>query len=78
MRQKAQRDARGRSVSTLTDAQVTDASSQVFVDGSDKYHVERCDPAVPAMGQLLETLNTANDFSAFVRSMRKEFKKGCC
>ena len=54
------------------------SSSQVFVDGSDKYHVERCEPTVPAMAQLLETLNTANDFSAFVRSMRKEFKKGCC
>ena len=36
--------------------------------------VERCEPAVRALPQLLESLNTGNDFSLFVRSMRKQFK----
>ena len=48
--------------------------SQVFVDGGDKYHVESCEPAVNGMDGFLGALNTNNDFSAFVRSMRKAFK----
>ena len=48
---------------------------QVFVDGGDKYHVESCEPAVRGMDALLTQLNTDNDFSAFVRSMRKGFKE---
>lgn len=49
-------------------------SFQVFVDSGDKYHVESCEPAVPEINDLLATLNKNNDFSAFVRSMRKHFK----
>ena len=37
--------------------------------------VERCEPHVRALPQLLEILNTGNDFSQFVRSMRKQFKE---
>ena len=47
---------------------------QVFVDDGDKYHVESCEPLVSGMDELLATLNSDNDFSAFVRSMRKRFK----
>jgi hypothetical protein len=47
---------------------------QVFVDGGDKYHVESCEPPLDGLDGLIETLNTGNDFSAFVRSMRKRFK----
>jgi kinetochore protein Spc25 len=47
---------------------------QVFVDGGDKYHVESCEPAVPGIDELIQTLNSDNDFSAFVRAMRKRFK----
>lgn len=50
---------------------------QVFVDGGDKYHVESCEPPVPAIDELIETLNSDNDFSSFVRSMRKRFKAMC-
>ncbi|KAL1515932.1 hypothetical protein AB1Y20_002546 [Prymnesium parvum] len=52
-------------------------SFHVFVDGNDKYHIEQCNPAVPALDQLLDALNEANNFSSFVRAMRKEFKKMC-
>ena len=48
---------------------------QVFVDGGDKYHVESCEPLVQGMDELLGTLNRDNDFSAFVRSMRRRFKE---
>lgn len=48
---------------------------QVFVDGGDKYHVESCEPLVQGMDELVTTLNTDNDFSRFVRSMRKGFKQ---
>ena len=37
--------------------------------------VEDCEPAVPALPKLMEKLNHSNDFSAFVRAMRGEFKK---
>jgi len=50
---------------------------QVFVDGGDKYHVESCEPPVAGMDELIDTLNTDNDFSAFVRQMRKRFKQLC-
>lgn len=40
----------------------------------DKYHVEMCEPAIPNMEELLAQLNTGNDFSRFVRDMRKGFK----
>lgn len=37
--------------------------------------VEACDPPVSAMSQLLQALNSGNDFSAFVRGMRKQFRQ---
>ena len=52
-------------------------SFEVFVDGADRYHVEQCEPSVPSMPQLLERLNTNNDFGAFVRAMRAGFKELC-
>ena len=50
---------------------------QVFVDQGDKYHVESCEPPVAGMESLIEALNTNNDFSAFVRAMRRRFKALC-
>lgn len=47
---------------------------QVYVDTSDRYHVNNCEPAVSDVQILVDTLNSSNDFSAFVRSMRKSFK----
>jgi len=47
---------------------------QVFVDPNDHYHIERCEPTIPAIDALTESLNSSNDFSAFVRGMRREFK----
>ena len=49
-------------------------SFQVFVDGGDQYHVESCEPAVSGLDELIDALNTGNDFSAFVLNMRKRFK----
>ena len=40
---------------------------QVFVDGGDKYHIESCEPAVADIDELIQSLNSDNDFSAFVR-----------
>ena len=52
-------------------------SFEVFVDGADRYHVEQCEPSVPSMPQLLDRLNTNNDFGAFVRAMRAGFVALC-
>ncbi len=41
---------------------------------ADKYHVESCEPTVPQLDALLASLNKGNDFSRFVRDMRKQFK----
>lgn len=49
-------------------------SFQVFVDGGDKYHVESCSPPLASLASLVDTLNANNDFSAFVRNVRKGFK----
>ena len=53
-------------------------SFQVFVDGGDQYHVESCEPPLPALDELVDALNADNDFSAFVRSMRKRFRGLVC
>ena len=50
---------------------------QVFVDGGDTYHVESCEPPVAGMDELVDALNKDNDFSLFVRQMRKRFKQLC-
>ena len=36
--------------------------------------LQACEPAVSGMDALVTTLNTSNDFAAFVRAMRKRFK----
>eukprot|EP00908_Phaeocystis_cordata_P000661 Transcript_10724.p6 GENE.Transcript_10724~~Transcript_10724.p6 ORF type:complete len:87 (-),score=54.36 Transcript_10724:514-774(-) len=47
----------------------------VYVDASDRYHVVRCEPAIPDVQSLVDALNASNDFSAFVRNMRKKFQQ---
>lgn len=47
-------------------------SVQVGADNS--YAVQSCEPAVPAMAQLLAQLNSGGSFSQFVRCMRREFR----
>ena len=37
--------------------------------------VVRCEPTVPDVQSLVDALNTSNDFSAFVRNMRKRFQQ---
>lgn len=64
----------------LTFTQIDAASPErefafaVHVDDSDVYQVEQCEPAVAVMPELLAALNASNDFSAFVRGMRQQFK----
>ena len=47
----------------------------VYVDATDRYHIDACEPPIDALPELTATLNRTNDFSAFVRGMRREFKK---
>jgi len=47
----------------------------VYVDSSDRYHVVKCEPEVHDVQSLVDALNTSNDFSAFVRNMRKRFQQ---
>ena len=49
----------------------------VFVDSTDNYHIEACEPTVDALGELQSQLNQTNDFSAFVRGLRRAFKALC-
>lgn len=51
------------------------ASARVLADACSARAVERCEPMVPDVGDLIDALNSSNDFSAFVRKMRREFKK---
>ena len=37
--------------------------------------VVRCEPAIPDVQSLVDALNASNDFSAFVRNMRKKFQQ---
>lgn len=46
----------------------------VHIDPSDKYHVILCDPPLNNTDDLVHELNTSNDFSLFVRRMRRSFK----
>jgi len=50
---------------------------QVFVDSSDHYHIEHCEPHLSGLPALADQLNKTNDFSVFVRSARREFKALC-
>ena len=47
----------------------------VYVDSSDRYHVVKCEPEVHDVQSLVDALNASNDFSAFVRNMRKRFQQ---
>jgi hypothetical protein len=38
--------------------------------------VRACEPEVAALPALVRQLNATNDFSAFVRAMRREFQAG--
>jgi hypothetical protein len=69
-------DDRLRLVFTLIDPRAPEKkfSFTVKITDSDVYRVDTCEPAVPRLADLLNTLNETNDFSAFVQSMRSEFK----
>ena len=47
---------------------------EVRVTAGDQYVVEHCEPMVPDLRALTDTLNTTNDFSAYVRNLRRRFK----
>ena len=49
----------------------------IHVGADNVYTVETCQPAVPRLRELLAELNGSNDFSGFVRGMRREFKGLC-
>ena len=49
----------------------------IHVGADSIYTVETCDPPVPQLRDLLKSLNGSNDFSAFVRGMRRAFKGLC-
>mmetsp|Transcript_43194 Transcript_43194/g.90190 ORF Transcript_43194/g.90190 Transcript_43194/m.90190 type:complete len:239 (+) Transcript_43194:77-793(+) len=70
-------DERLRLVFTNLDARAPSRafSFQVYVDALDKYHIENCEPALPNLPALTDTLNQTNDFSTFVRAVRREFKR---
>ena len=72
-------DERLKLVMTNIDARAPSAvfSFTVFVDASDNYHIEQCEPNIETLPELIAELNQTNDFSAFVRSARREFKSMC-
>uniref|UniRef100_A0A7S3PMG5 Kinetochore protein SPC25 n=1 Tax=Aplanochytrium stocchinoi TaxID=215587 RepID=A0A7S3PMG5_9STRA len=47
----------------------------VFVDQRDKYHIQEISHSVGDIQSLVDDLNESNDFSRFVRQMRKRFKE---
>lgn len=50
----------------------------VFVDTNDVYHVSDVQPPVKDIDGLLVELNNTNDFSRFVRNIRKQFQSLTC
>lgn len=48
----------------------------IFIDGS-KYVMKECEPPLPAsqVDALIDEVNITNDFSKFVRAMRRKFKE---
>jgi chromosome segregation ATPase len=46
----------------------------VHIDPNDKYHVILCDPPLNNTDELVDELNMSNDFSLFVRRMRRSFR----
>jgi hypothetical protein len=69
-------DDRLKLIFTMVDAASPERefSFDVYVNGEDVYEVEQCEPAVPTLPELLAKVNADNDFSAFVRAMRQQFK----
>jgi hypothetical protein len=49
-------------------------SFMLFINARDQYEVQDCSPAVQALPAMLATLNTTNDFSAFIIGMRRQFQ----
>jgi chromosome segregation ATPase len=49
----------------------------IFVDQSDQYHVEQVEPSIGSVAGLLQQVNATNDFSLFVRTVRKQFQALC-
>ena len=49
----------------------------VFVDQDEQYHIEQVEPGVGSIADLMHRLNETNDFSSFVRNMRKKFQALC-
>lgn len=47
----------------------------VAITAQKKYSVKNCMPEVQGLEDMVHQLNTTNNFSKFVRSMRKSFKK---
>ena len=45
----------------------------VHIDPNDHYHVIQCEPQLSNTEELVDELNRTNDFSKFVRRMRKSF-----
>ena len=52
-------------------------SFSLHIDANDVYDVIACEPHVEGIEELLRTLNATNDFSQFVRRMRKKFRALC-
>ena len=48
-------------------------SFAVSIDDDEKYHVRNVKPPVPGLDALVAQVNATNDFSAFVRGLRKKF-----
>lgn len=49
----------------------------VHVDANDKYSVEDINPPVGSIQDAISALNSNNDFSLFVKRMRKKFQALC-
>mmetsp|Transcript_13008 Transcript_13008/g.47535 ORF Transcript_13008/g.47535 Transcript_13008/m.47535 type:complete len:229 (-) Transcript_13008:1664-2350(-) len=47
----------------------------VRVHDSGVYDVTQCEPKVDGIAEMVETLNSSNNFSNFVKAMRKKFKE---
>jgi len=50
-------------------------SFAVHIDPNDSYHMILCEPQLKSTDELVNELNHTNDFSKFVRNMRKAFVK---
>mmetsp|Transcript_25003 Transcript_25003/g.40580 ORF Transcript_25003/g.40580 Transcript_25003/m.40580 type:complete len:236 (+) Transcript_25003:149-856(+) len=46
----------------------------IFVDQNDCYHVEQVEPSIGNISEMVQNLNSSNDFAKFVRDMRSRFQ----